>query len=79
MLKNITQSVIDACNQKVVPLKEYIIIDGERVPVKAELNDGCYDDGNYIGTFIFKQISFEVENKYNFKENQFDYYKVIDN
>lgn len=77
MLKNISQNFIDNCNKKVVELSEYIIIDGQRVPVKAELNDGCYDEGNYLGTFIFKEIRFEAENIYNFKENQFEYFKVV--
>ena len=78
MLKNVTQSIIDNCNKKVVELREYIVIDGQEVPVKAELSDSCYDEGNYIGTFIFKEIRFEAENIYNFKENTFQYFKVID-
>lgn len=77
MLKNITQSFINSCNSIELTLSEYIVIDGKTIPIKADLKDDCYNEGNIIGTFIFKEIQFEVSNDVNFKEKEFEYYKRV--
>ena len=77
MLKNLTQTFKDNCNAREVRLSEYVVLDNIQIPVKAELNDACYNDGNFIGTFIFKELRFETSNEYDFRKKEFEYYKVI--
>lgn len=77
MLKNLTQTFKDNCNAREVRLSEYIVLDNIQIPIKAELNDDCYHDGNFIGTFIFKELRFETSNEYNFRKKEFEYYKVV--
>ena len=77
MLKGLTSTWKNGCNAKTLTLSEYIIIDNKKIPVKAVLKDDCYNNGNFIGTFIFKEISFEVENNIDFKQKEFEYYKVV--
>ncbi len=77
MLKGLTSTWKNGCNAKTLTLSEYIIIDNKKIPVKANLKDDCYNNGNFIGTFIFKEISFEVENNIDFKRKEFEYYKVV--
>ncbi len=77
MLKGLTSTWKNGCNAKTLIFSEYIIIDNKKIPVKAVLKDDCYNNGNFIGTFIFKEISFEVENNIDFKRKEFEYYKVV--
>lgn len=77
MLKGLTSTWKNGCNAKTLTFSEYIIIDNKKIPVKAVLKDDCYHNGNFIGTFIFKEISFEVENNIDFKQKEFEYYKVV--
>lgn len=77
MLKNLTQTFKDNCNAREVILSEYVILDNIQIPVKAELNDDCYNEGNFVGTFIFKELRFETSNEYDFKKKEFEYYKVV--
>ena len=72
MLKNLTQNFKDNCNAREVILSEYVILDNIKIPIKAELNDDCYDEGNFIGTFIFKELRFETSNEYDFKKKEFE-------
>lgn len=78
MLKNLTTSFINKCNLSEMSLSEYVVLDGVNIPVKAELSDDCYENGNFIGTFIFKELKFEVPNNYDFKNKEFVYYKRVD-
>lgn len=77
MLKNLTQTFKDNCNAREVILSEYVILDNIQIPVKAEINDDCYDEGNFVGNFIFKELRFETSNEYDFKKKEFEYYKVV--
>ena len=77
MLKNLTQTFKDNCNAREVILSEYVVLDNIQIPIKAELNDDCYNEGNFIGTFIFKELRFETSNEYDFKKKEFEYYKVV--
>ena len=78
MLKNITTDLISKCKKKEITLSEYVILDNQQIKVKGELKDDCYQDGNFIGTFIFKELKFEASNEYNFKKKEIQYHKVID-
>ena len=77
MLKSLTKTWKDGCNDKTLTYSEYIIIDDKKIPVKAILKDDCYINGNFIGSFIFKEISFETENNIDFKKKEFEYYKTV--
>ena len=77
MLKNLTQTFKDNCNAREVILSEYVVLNNIQIPVKAELNDDCYDEGNFIGTFIFKELRFETSNEYDFRKKEFEYYKMV--
>lgn len=77
MLKNVTRTMIEDCEKREVTYSEYIVIDQTQVPIRAKLSDDCYDNGNFIGSFIFKTISFETSNDIEFKNKEFEYYKTI--
>ena len=77
MLKGVTKTFIDGCNSKTLTYNEYIVIDNVTIPIEATLKDDCYNNGNFVGTFIFREISFETENNVDFKQKEFEYYKVI--
>lgn len=77
MLKGLTKTWKDGCNSLTLTYSEYIVIDNKKIPIKAVLKDGCYNNGNFIGSFIFKEISFETENNIDFKKKEFEYYKVV--
>ncbi len=77
MLKNVTRTMIEDCEKREVTYSEYIVIDQTQVPIRAKLSDDCYDNGNFIGSFIFKTISFETSNDIEFKDKEFEYYKTI--
>lgn len=77
MLKNVTRSYIKNCNAIKVHYSEYLILDGKTIPIKAKLNDDCYENGNFIGSFILKTISFETDSQYDFRQKEFEYYKSV--
>lgn len=77
MLKNVPNELKTSCDGTSIVLSEYLVLNGVKIPIKAKLRDDCYNEGNFIGTFIFKEISFETENKYNFKNKEFEYYKTV--
>ena len=77
MLKNVSNTFIDACNSISITLTEYVVLNGVSIPIKAILRDDCYENGNFIGSFIFKTITFEVDNQYDFKNKEFVYHKVV--
>lgn len=79
MLKGVTNTFIDNCNAIEVEYSEYVVLNNTTIPIKAKLSDDCYENGNFIGTFIFKSISFETDATYDFKNKEFEYYKVVDN
>lgn len=79
MLKNLTNSFKNACNDISLVYSEYVVLNNTIIPVKAKLKDDCYENGNFVGSFIFKQVSFEVDNTYDFKNKEFEYYKKVNN
>jgi len=74
---NVSQNVINACNSDSVTHREYIVIDNQKVIVKANLSDDTYNEGNFIGTFIMKKLEFETENDIDYKQKEFVYYKEV--
>lgn len=78
MLKNITNTFINNCNNIEVSTYEYIVLNGTTIRIKAILNDDCYENGNFIGSFILKSIKFETDAKYKFRNREFEYYRVVD-
>lgn len=77
MLKGLTNTIKNACSDIELTLSEYIVIDGKTIPIKAELNDYCYDNGNFVGTFILKELKFEASNEISYINKEFEYYKRI--
>ena len=77
MLKGLTNTIKNACNDIELTLSEYIVMGGKTIPIKAELNDDCYDNGNFVGTFILKELKFEASNEISYRNKEFEYYKRI--
>ena len=77
MLKGLTSTFKDGCNNVELTYKEYVNLGNDIIPVKATLKDDCYENGNFIGTFILKEIQFETEATYEFRNKEFEYYKVV--
>lgn len=76
---NVSENVINACNSDDLTFIEYIIIEGQKIVIKANLSDDCYSDGHFIGTFIMKKLEFETENNIDYKKKEFEYYRQVDN
>lgn len=74
---NVSESILKACNSDSVTYVEYIIINGQKVIIKANLSDDSYSNGNFIGTFIMKKLEFETENDIDYKKQEFVYYREI--
>jgi uncharacterized coiled-coil protein SlyX len=55
--------------------KDYIIMDNKKYYINASIYDDCYNEGNFIGTFIMKRIEFEYEENIDFKQKEFKFYK----
>ena len=79
MLKGVTNNFKNNCNDIELTYSEYVVLDNQTIPIKASLKDDCYENGNFIGNFIFKEIKFETESLYDFKAKEFEYYKVVNN
>lgn len=77
MLKGLTSTFKNGCNNAEVMYREYLVLGNQTIPIKAELNDDSYENGNFIGTFIFKTIKFETDAQYDFKNKEFEYYKEV--
>jgi hypothetical protein len=55
--------------------KDYIVMDNKKYYINASIYDDCYNEGNFIGTFIMKRIEFEYEENIDFKQKEFKFYK----
>lgn len=55
--------------------KDYIIMEGKTYYIKADIYDDCYNEGNFIGTFIMKRLEFEYSEDIDFKQKEFKFYK----
>ena len=77
MLKGLTNTFKTNCNATEVEYSEYLVLDGTTIPIQALLDDDAYENGNFIGTFIFKTIRFKTDATYDFKDKEFEYYKKV--
>ena len=55
--------------------KDYIIMDGQTYYINASIYDDCYNEGNFIGTFVMKRLEFEYAETVDFKQKEFKFYK----
>ena len=55
--------------------KDYIVMDNTTYELSAKIYDDCYNEGNFIGTFIMKRIEFEYDDDIDFKNKEFKFYK----
>lgn len=77
MLKGLTSTFRENCNKTELTYNEYIVINEEQIPIRAKLSDDCYENGNFLGSFILKTIQFETSNDIDYKNKEFEYYKVV--
>lgn len=61
--------------------KDYIVMDNQTYYIKAAIYDDCYNEGNFVGTFVMKRLEFEYAEDIDFKQKEFKFYKSfkIDN
>ena len=75
---NVSQTIKNSCKADKNTHTEYIIINGQTIYIKGKLNATAYKDTTFFGTFNMKVLEFETENTTQFRNRQFEYYKVID-
>lgn len=73
----VTNSLRLACNSDSLVYKEYIVIDGTTVEIKGKMSNTCYSNGNFIGTFNMKSLTFTTQNDIEYKKKVFEYYKSV--
>lgn len=71
------QNFINECKKDKVSYREYIIINGKTVDIKAEMYQTAYKDTNWIGTFNLNYIKFTTENDIQYRNRDFTYYKEV--
>lgn len=75
---NVSQTIKNSCKADKNTHTEYIVINGQTIYIKGKLNATAYKDTTFFGTFNMKVLEFETENTTQFRNRQFEYYKVID-
>lgn len=75
---DVSDNIINNCNSDSVIYREYIIIDEQKVIIKAKLSDDIYNNGNFIGTFIMKKLEFETQNDIDYKKKELVYYREVE-
>lgn len=75
---NVSQTIKNSCKADANTHTEYIKINNQIIYIKGKLNATAYKDTTFIGTFNMKVLEFETENTTQFRNRQFEYYKVID-
>lgn len=75
---NVSQTIKNSCKADTNTHTEYIIINGQTIYIKGKLNATAYKDTTFFGTFNMKVLEFETENTTQFRNREFEYYKVID-
>ena len=74
----VSQTIKDSCNADANTHTEYIIINGTTIYIKGKLSATAYKDTSFFGTFNMKVLQFETDNITQFRNREFEYYKVID-
>ena len=75
---SVSQTIKDSCKADTNTHTEYIIINGQTIYIKGKLSATAYKDTTFFGTFNMKVLEFETENTTQYRNRQFEYYKVID-
>lgn len=75
---NVSQAIKNSCKADKNTHTEYIVINNQTIYIKGKLNATAYKDTTFFGTFNMKVLEFETENTTQFRNRQFEYYKVID-
>ncbi len=75
---NVSQTIKNSCKADKNTHTEYIIINNQTIYIKGKLSATAYKDTTFIGTFNMKVLEFETENTTQFRNREFEYYKVID-
>ena len=75
---NVSQTIKNSCKADKNTHTEYIIINNQTIYIKGKLNATAYKDTTFFGTFNMKVLEFETENTTQFRNREFEYYKVID-
>lgn len=77
-MKQISPSLTSKLRTDSIVERDYIIFSGEttRHYIWFNLYDDCYNNGNFIGTFVMKRIEFTYkDNDLEFKQKEFNAYK----
>ena len=72
-----TNNFINECKKDKVSYKEYIVINGTIVQIKAQMYQTAYKESTFFGTFNLSYIKFKTENNIDYKEKDFIYYKTV--
>ena len=77
-MKQISTSLTSKLKQDTIVERDYIIFSGEttRHYIWFNLYDDCYNNGNFIGTFVMKRVEFTYKDSdLEFKQKEFNAYK----
>ena len=75
---NVSQTIKNSCKADKNTHTEYIVINNQTIYIKGKLSATAYKDTTFFGTFNMKVLEFETDNTTQFRNRQFEYYKVID-
>lgn len=75
---NVSQTIKNSCKADKNTHTEYIVINNQTIYIKGKLSATAYKDTTFFGTFNMKVLEFETENTTQFRNREFEYYKVID-
>lgn len=75
---NVSQTIKNSCKADKNTHAEYIVINNKIIYIKGKLNATAYKNTTFFGTFNMKVLEFETENTTQFRNREFEYYKVID-
>ena len=75
---SVSQAIKNSCNADSNTHTEYIVINNQTIYIKGKLSASAYKDTTFFGTFNLKVLEFETPNDVQFRNREFEYYKVID-
>ena len=75
---SVSQAIKNSCKADSNTHTEYIVINNQTIYIQGKLSATAYKDTTFFGTFNMKVLQFETENTTQFRNREFEYYKVID-
>ena len=75
---SVSQAIKNSCKADKNTHTEYILINNQQIYIKGKLSATAYKDTTFFGTFNMKVLEFETDNITQFRNREFEYYKVID-